>query len=226
MTNTIDPAANLSAIRGKLDAALAEAGRPPGAATVVAVSKRHGEERILPALEAGHRVFGENRVQEAQAKWPQLKARYSDVELHLVGPLQSNKAADAVAIFDAIHSVDRDRIAKALAAEIARQGRAPACLVQVNTGEEPQKSGVAPAQADDFIRRCSEEFGLKVSGVMCLPPVDEPPAPHFALLAKIADRNGLEVVSMGMSADYEDAVRLGATHVRIGTEIFGPRPKD
>ncbi len=226
MTAAIDPAANLSAIAAKLDAALADAGRAKASATVVAVSKRHDAERILPALEAGHRVFGENRVQEAQAKWPPLIAKFDGVELHLVGPLQSNKAADAVALFDVIHSVDRDKIARALAAEIARQGRAPTCLAQVNTGEEPQKSGVAPGEADAFIRRCSEELGLKIAGVMCLPPADEPPAPHFALLAKIAERNHLEVISMGMSGDYEVAARLGATHVRIGTEIFGPRPAD
>lgn len=219
----IDPVANLARVRARLKQAAAEAGRDGDAIDVVAVTKTHGPARILPLLEAGHRRFGENRVQEAAAKWPALRARFPDIVLHLIGPLQSNKAKEAVALFDVIETVDRPKIAGALAAEMEKQGRAPRLLVQVNTGEEPQKAGVAPAEADAFLARCRDEWGLAVAGLMCIPPLGEPPAPHFALLAKIAERNGLEILSMGMSGDYEIAAQLGATEVRVGSEIFGPR---
>ncbi len=219
----IDPAANLAAVQRELKAALAEAGRREDATEIVAVSKTFDEERILPVLEAGHRVFGENRVQEAQAKWPALKARYPDVELRFIGPLQSNKTKDAVALFDVIETVDRPKLARALAAEIEKQGRRPQLLIQVNTGEEAQKAGVAPDETDAFVRACREEYGLAIAGLMCIPPAADDPAPHFALLAKLAERNGLAVVSMGMSADFPIAAQLGATHVRVGSAIFGPR---
>ncbi|MBI1391428.1 MAG: YggS family pyridoxal phosphate-dependent enzyme [Alphaproteobacteria bacterium] len=221
----VDPAANLAAVSARLRGALAEADRPADATRIVAVSKKHDLDRIMPVIDAGCRSFGENRVQEAKAKWPSIKERYTDLRLHLVGPLQSNKAADAVALFDVIETIDREKIARVVGEEMQRQGRSPTCLVQVNTGEEPQKAGVAPSVADEFIRRCRDEHGLRVDGVMCIPPIDEPPAPHFALLAKIAERNRLSIVSMGMSADFEIAAQLGATHVRIGSEIFGPRPE-
>lgn len=219
-----DSAAALSDVKDAIAKAERDAARPKGAVTLVAVSKFHGPERIVPVLEAGHRVFGENRVQEAQGKWPQLKDRFDGVELHLIGPLQSNKAADAVALFDLIETVDRDKIARALAAEMDKQGRRVPVLVQVNTGKEPQKAGVNPEDADAFIARCREEYGLDVRGVMCIPPVDEEPALHFALLREIAKRNNLSVLSMGMSDDFPTAIALGATHVRVGTAIFGPRP--
>ena len=221
---TPDPAANLAEIKTALNQALAEAGRPADSVVITAVAKKHGAERILPALEAGHRVFGENRVQEAAAKWPPLRAQYPDIELRLIGPLQSNKAGDAVALFDVIETVDRPKIARALAAEMEKQGKTPRLFVQVNTGEEPQKAGVAPQDADAFIAACREDFGLDIEGLMCIPPAGEAPVPHFALLAKIGARNGLETLSMGMSADYLAAAQLGATHVRIGAAIFGPRP--
>ncbi|HEY8352680.1 MAG TPA: YggS family pyridoxal phosphate-dependent enzyme, partial [Sphingomonadales bacterium] len=197
--------------------------RPKGSVTLVAVSKTHDAERIRPALDAGHRVFGENRVQEAAAKWPGLRAEYPGISLHLIGPLQTNKVRDAVALFDVIETVDREKLARALAEEFARRGLWRDCLIQVNTGEEPQKAGVAPAEADAFIRLCRDELKLPVRGLMCIPPVDEEPSLHFALLAKIARRNGLEILSMGMSNDFETGVALGATHVRIGTAIFGER---
>jgi PLP dependent protein len=199
-------------------------GRDGAGITVVAISKTQPAERVLAALAAGQRVFGENRVQEAAAKWPALRRDWPDVELHLVGPLQTNKARDAVALFDVIETLDRPKLAQALAAEMTRSGRRPACYVQVNTGEESQKAGIAPAEVDDFIRYCRTDLGLPVVGLMCIPPVDEEPALHFALLRKIAGRNGITVLSMGMSADYEIAVAFGATHVRIGTAIFGERP--
>ncbi|MEX0643833.1 MAG: YggS family pyridoxal phosphate-dependent enzyme [Parvularculaceae bacterium] len=221
----VDPVANLARLRERLNAAAAEAGRDGTTITVVAVSKMHGPERILPLLEAGHRVFGENRVQEALAKWPALKARFPGIDLHLIGPLQSNKAKEAVALFDVIETLDRAKLAKALAGEIAAQGRRPRLFVQINTGEEPQKAGVAPQDADAFLLACRHEHGLEIKGLMCIPPADEAPAPHFALLAKIARRNQLDFLSMGMSGDYETAAQLGATHVRVGTEIFGPRPE-
>lgn len=192
---------------------------------MTAVSKQHDATRIIPVLKAGHRVFGENRIQEAAGKWPQLRQHYPDLELHLVGPLQSNKTAEAVALFDVIETVDRPKIAAALAREIASQGRQPRLLIQINTGEEPQKAGVLPGGADAFIEQSRHEFGLEIAGLMCIPPANEAPAPHFALLAKIAKRQGLEQLSMGMSADYVEAARLGATHVRIGTAIFGVRNK-
>ena len=217
-------AGRLAAVRAEIVAACREARRDPASVTLVAISKTFGPEAILPALEAGQRVFGENRVQEAKAKWPALRERFPDVELHLVGPLQSNKAREAVALFDVIHTVDRPSLCAALAREIDRAGRAPRLLVEVNTGAEVQKAGILPEQTDDFLRRCRDEYGLAIEGLMCIPPFDEPPAPHFALLAKIGGRNGLKVLSMGMSADFATAVQFGATHVRVGSAIFGGRP--
>ena len=222
-TTPADPVANLARIRARLNAAAEEAGRKPEDITVIAVSKNHGAEAILPLLEAGHRVFGENRVQEAMGKWPALKERYPDIELHLIGPLQTNKAKETVAFFDVIETVDRPKLARILSEEMARQGKTLRLLVQVNTGEEEQKAGAAPQEADAFIAQCRDEYGLAIDGLMCIPPAEEAPAPHFALLAKIAARNGLKTLSMGMSGDYEIAATLGATHVRVGTEIFGAR---
>jgi len=213
----------LAAVRAEIARACREAGRDPGGVTLVAVSKTFGAEAIEPVIAAGQRVFGENRVQEAKAKWPPLMARHSGLELHLVGSLQSNKARDAVALFDAIHSVDRDSLAQALAKEIARQGRRPLLFVEVNTGSEAQKSGVMPQDADAFIAACRNRHGLTISGLMCVPPVNEAAAPHFALTGKIAHRNGLHLLSMGMSADFPTAIAFGATHIRVGTAIFGPR---
>lgn len=212
----------LAAIRARVDAALKEAGRT-GPVEIVAVSKTQGEAALRAALAAGQRIFGENRVQEAKAKWPLLRSDYPDVELRLIGPLQSNKAGEAVAFFDVIETLDRPKLAQALAAEMARQGRRPRLLVQVNTGAEPQKAGILPEEADAFIAACRDVHGLSVEGLMCIPPADEAPAPHFALLAKIARRNGLRVLSMGMSGDYMIAAQLGATHLRIGTALFGAR---
>lgn len=220
----VDVAANLAAVEARIAEAARAAGRSPESVIPVAVSKAQPLARVRAALEAGHRTFGENRVQEATAKWPPLKAAFADLELHLVGPLQTNKVGDAVALFDVIETVDRPKLARALAAEMTRTGRRLTCYVQVNTGEEPQKSGVLPGDADAFIAACREEYGLPVAGLMCLPPMDEEPALHFALLAEIARRHGVPLLSMGMSADFETAVRFGATHVRIGTEIFGARP--
>ena len=199
------------------------AGRDPSGVTLVAVSKTFGADAIEGAIQAGQRVFGENRVQEAKAKWPALQERQPGIELHLVGPLQSNKAREAVVLFDAIHSLDRPSLAEALAKEIDRAGREPRLFVEINTGGEPQKSGVLPENADAFIKACRETWGLKVAGLMCLPPANEPPAPHFALTAKIARRNELNLLSMGMSDDFQHAIEMGATHVRIGTAIFGRR---
>ncbi len=216
-----DPAANLKAIEARLTAASAESGR--SRAKVLIVTKTQPAERILPLLEAGWRRFGENRVQEAMSKWPALRARYPSAELHLVGPLQTNKARDALALFDVIQSLDRERLAQILAGEIAKQGKRVRLYVQVNTGEEPQKAGVAPAAADAFIARCRDEWGLPIEGLMCIPPEGEAPAPHFALLAKIGRRNGLAHLSMGMSGDYLIAASLGATLVRIGSGVFGAR---
>jgi pyridoxal phosphate enzyme (YggS family) len=218
-----DPARNLQSIKTELNAALKEAGRKPDSVTIIAVSKQQELARIVKALEAGHRVFGENRVQEAMGKWPALKERYPDVDLHLIGPLQSNKAKDAVALFDVIESVDRPKIAKALAAEMEKQKKRVKLFIQINTGEEEQKAGVIPADADAFIRDCRNDYGLDIAGLMCIPPVEDDPAPHFALLAKIAARNSLDELSMGMSADYVIAAQLGATQVRIGTGVFGAR---
>jgi pyridoxal phosphate enzyme (YggS family) len=191
--------------------------------TLIAVSKTFQAEAINPVIAAGQRVFGENRVQEAKAKWPGLMSAHPGLVLHLIGPLQSNKAKEAVALFDAIHSVDRPSICEALSKEIDRQHRAPQLFVQLNTGDEPQKAGIAPAEADAFIASCREKYGLQISGLMCIPPVDEAPAPHFALTAKIASRNGLANLSMGMSADFAIAIQFGATHVRVGSAIFGAR---
>lgn len=219
-----DPGHTLAEIRHRIDIACAEAGKNADAVTITAVSKKHEAARIDPALKAGHRVFGENRVQEAQAKWPAMKARYDNVELRLIGPLQTNKAKDAVSLFDAIETLDRPKLARVLAEEIEAQSRSPHLFVQVNIGDEPQKAGVRIADADEFIMACRKEYGLTISGLMCIPPHAEPPAPFFGLLKKIAERNGVSELSMGMSADYETAVQLGATHVRIGTQIFGPRP--
>jgi PLP dependent protein len=216
-------ATHLAKVREEITRACASAGRDPGSVTLVAISKTFGPDAIEPVIAAGQRVFGENRVQEAKAKWPALQARHPGIELHLVGPLQSNKAKEAVALFGAIHSVDRPSLAAALAKEIAKQGRAPTLFVEVNTGAEPQKSGVLPEDADAFLRACRETYGLTIAGLMCLPPADEAPAPHFALTAKIARRNGLALLSMGMSADFPLAIEFGATHVRVGTAIFGER---
>lgn len=216
-------ATHLSAVQHSIAQAAAQAGRDPASVVLVAVSKTHGPEVIRPALEAGQRVFGENRVQEARGKWPALKQAFAGIELHLIGPLQTNKVREAVALFDVIETLDRPKLARALADEMARAGRRPRCLVQVNTGHEDQKAGIAPEQADALIRLCREEYGLPVEGVMCIPPADADPEPHFRLLAAIAARNGLAVVSMGMSGDFPTAVRLGATHVRVGTAIFGHR---
>jgi pyridoxal phosphate enzyme (YggS family) len=200
------------------------ANRNPADVTLVAVSKTHGADRVRELLEVGHRVFGENRVQEAQGKFPELKAAWTDLELHLIGPLQTNKARDAVELFDIIQSVDREKLATALVKEMDKLGRRPACYIQVNTGEEPQKAGILPKDLDTFVAACRDQYQLPLVGLMCIPPVDEEPALHFALLAKMAARNGLTKLSMGMSADYETAVRLGATHVRVGSALFGARP--
>lgn len=216
---------NLAAVQAEIESASVRAGRDPASVTLVAVSKTVGPDAIEAAIAAGQRVFGENRVQEAQAKWPDLKARHDGLELHLIGPLQSNKVRQAVALFDAIETVDRPKLAAALSREMDRTGRRPACYIQVNTGEEEQKAGVPPGDADDFIRHCRDEIGLPVVGLMCIPPLDEEPALHFALLAKIADRNGLARLSMGMSADFAVAIGFGATEIRVGTAIFGDRPK-
>lgn len=215
-------AARLADVQDTIAGAARAAGRDPAEVTLVAVSKFHEADRIAPVLAAGHRIFGENRVQEAEDKWPALREQYPDVELHLIGPLQSNKAKEAVALFDVIESIDRPKIAEALAREMERQERRPRCLIQVNTGDEPQKAGIAPQEADAFIATC-RDLGLPIEGLMCIPPVDENPSLHFALLREIARRNGLSVLSMGMSGDYAEAVALGATHVRIGTAIFGER---
>ena len=216
-------AANLIAVRGRIEAAARAGGRAPESVALVAVSKTHPAAIVREALAAGHRVFGENRVQEAQAKYPALREAYPDLVLHLIGPLQTNKVRDALAIFDVIESVDRPRLAQALAKEMDHSGRRPPCLIEVNTGEEAQKAGIMPAEADGFIVECRDRLGLSILGLMCVPPVDEEPAPHFALLREIARRNGLGVLSMGMSADFEKAIRFGATHVRVGTAIFGAR---
>ena len=214
---------HLAEVMRRIADAARAAGRDPADVTLVAVSKTHGADRVRELLAAGHRVFGENRVQEAEEKFPALKAEYPDLQLHLIGPLQTNKARDAVALFDVIESVDRERLAATLAKEMARASRRPDCFIQVNTGEEPQKAGILPAELDAFVAACRDTHKLPVVGLMCIPPVDEEPALHFALLVKMAARNGLAKVSMGMSADYEIAVRLGATHVRVGSALFGAR---
>ena len=218
-----DIAARLAAVSSDIARACRDANRDVSSVTLVVVSKTFSADAIEPVIDVGHHVFGENRVQEAKAKWPALQARHPGMELHLIGPLQSNKAKDAVELFDAIHSVDRDSLCEALAKEIARQGRAPLLFAQINTGSEEQKAGVAPQDADAFLKRCADQYGLKISGLMCIPPIDEAPGPHFALTHKIAKRNGLKLLSMGMSADFATAIELGATHVRVGSAIFGER---
>jgi PLP dependent protein len=215
----------LAVVRERIAAAARAAGRDGGDVTLVAVSKTHDAGTVSSAIAAGQRVFGENRVQEAQAKYPALKAAHSDLVLHLIGPLQTNKLKEAVALFDVIESVDRPKLADALAREMERSGRRPRCFIQVNTGEEPQKAGVPPAAADAFIVECRERWRLPIVGLMCIPPLDQEPSPHFALLREIARRHQLPELSMGMSADYEIAIRLGATHVRVGTAIFGERAR-
>jgi PLP dependent protein len=213
----------LATVEQDIARACKEARRERGSVTLIAVSKTFDAGTIAPVIMAGARVFGENRVQEAKAKWPGLMAAYPGIALHLIGPLQSNKAKEAVALFDAIHSVDRPSICEALAKEIDLQNRRPELFVQLNTGEEPQKAGVAPDDADAFIAACREKYGLSISGLMCIPPVNDAPAPHFALTAKVAARNGLKNLSMGMSADFAIAIQFGATHVRVGSAIFGHR---
>jgi pyridoxal phosphate enzyme (YggS family) len=223
-TLTSTPAATkLAAVRREIADACRAAGRDPATVTLVAISKTFPAGAIADVIAAGQTVFGENRVQEAKAKWPALKERHPGLQLHLVGPLQSNKVKEALTLFDAIHSVDRPSLCTALAKEVAKQGRQPQLFVEVNTGAEPQKAGVLSEQADAFLARCRDEYGLRIEGLMCLPPFEEAPAPHFALLAKIAKRNGLPFLSMGMSADFPRAIEFGATHVRVGTAIFGER---
>jgi pyridoxal phosphate enzyme (YggS family) len=220
-----DPPAirNLADILARIEAARKSALAPSNSTTLVAVSKTFSVEQIRPVLAAGQSAFGENRVQEAAAKWPLLRSQWSNLALHLVGPLQSNKAREAVTLFDAIHSLDRPKLAEALRSAIDKAGRAPHMFVQVNTGEEPQKAGVLPHEASYFIDLCRDTFALPIFGLMCIPPLAEPPAPHFALLAKLARAHGLVGLSMGMSSDFETAIRFGATHVRVGTAIFGAR---
>jgi hypothetical protein len=223
MIASTDPASALAAVRAEIAHACREAGRDPAGVTLIAVAKTFRADAIEPVIAVGQRVFGENRVQEAKAKWPALAAKYPGIELHMIGMLQSNKAREAVELFDAIHSLDRQSLAEALAKEIAKQGRRPVLFVEVNTGGEPQKAGVLPQDVDAFVLRCRESWGLNVEGLMCIPPAEEAPAPHFALTAKIAARNGLKLLSMGMSADFPIAIAMGATHVRVGTAIFGSR---
>jgi pyridoxal phosphate enzyme (YggS family) len=220
---SVDVAANLQVVQQHIESAARNAGRTVEDVNLIAVSKTHDSGRIIPALDAGHRVFGENRVQEATEKWPALRESYDSVELHLIGPLQTNKAKSAIALFDVIQTVDRPKLARVLADEMARSGLQRECYVEVNIGEEPQKAGILPKEADTFILECREQYQLPIRGVMCIPPFDQEPAPYFALLAKIAERNELPAISMGMSGDYEVAVAFGATHVRVGTAIFGPR---
>lgn len=220
MGNAIERLAN---VKQGMNATAVEAARSLSEIQLIAVSKMFEPEKIIPVLEAGQRLFGENRVQEAQGKWPVLRLQYSDIELHLIGPLQSNKTADAVALFDVIHTVDREKIARSLKKEIEKQGKKIELLVQVNTGEEPQKAGIKPLETAEFVRFCRDELGLAISGLMCIPPVDEEAALHFALLKKLADGLDLPKLSMGMSSDFETAVALGATYVRVGSAIFGER---
>ncbi len=216
-------ALRLKEVKENIKKAEKDVERPGGSVTLIAVSKTFEPSDIKPVLDAGQRVFGENRVQEAMGKWPGLRKEFVGVELHLIGPLQSNKVKEAIHTFDVIHTVDRDKIAKALKAEMDRQGKAPKLFIQVNTGEEDQKTGIPPKEADAFIAKCREEYGLEIEGLMCIPPVDEAPGMHFALLEKIAKRNGMEKLSMGMSSDYPIAVQHGATHVRVGSAVFGAR---
>ena len=215
----------IEAVRAEIARACRDANRDPAEVTLIAVSKTHGADLIEPVIAAGQRVFGENRVQEAKAKWPALMEKHPGLSLHLIGPLQSNKAKEAVALFDAIHSVDRPSLCAALAKEIEKQNRKPQLFVEINTGAEAQKAGVLPQDADLFLSACRDTYGLEIAGLMCIPPFDEAPGPHFALTAKIAKRNGLKLLSMGMSADFATAIQLGATHVRVGSAIFGAREK-
>ncbi len=221
---TCGVAERLTEVEARIELAARGAGRSPEDVHLIAVSKTFAAPDILPVLAAGHRLFGENRVQEAKGKWPPLKAQYPDVALHLIGPLQSNKAKEAVALFDAIHSIDREKIARAIAAEMKTQGKRLQLFVQVNTGEEPQKAGVMPQEAPAFVALCRDELELEIAGLMCIPPVDEEAAVHFAFLAKLAAELGLDGLSMGMSDDFETAIAFGATHVRVGSAIFGARP--
>lgn len=214
---------NLEKIRAAIKTAESEAGREADAVRLVAVSKTKSADDIRPVIAAGQRAFGENRVQEAQSKWPDLTAETAGIELHLIGPLQSNKAADAVALFDVIQTIDRPKIAREIAREIEKQGKRPALYVQINTGSEPQKAGIDPDEAAGFIDLCRKDLGLEIAGLMCIPPVDENPGPHFALLAKIGRDNAIERLSMGMSDDFETAIAFGATEVRVGSAIFGAR---
>ncbi|HMN52242.1 MAG: YggS family pyridoxal phosphate-dependent enzyme [Xanthobacteraceae bacterium] len=215
----------LEEVRKQIARACRDAGRESASVNLLAISKTFDAPEILPVIEAGQKLFGENRVQEAKGKWPALRERFPGIELHLVGPLQSNKVKEALSLFDAIHSLDRPKLAAELAKEIQKTRKPPLLFVQVNTGAEPQKAGVLPEQADAFIRECREVYTLPVAGLMCIPPVEEAPAPHFALTKKIAERNGLKLLSMGMSADFASAIALGATHVRVGSAIFGSRPR-
>jgi PLP dependent protein len=221
--NTATSSSGLDHVRAQIARACREANRDAAEVTLIAVSKTFDAAAIEPVIAADQRVFGENRVQEAKAKWPPLTAKHDGLALHLIGPLQSNKTKEAVALFDAIHSVDRPSLCEALAKEIAKQGRKPLLFVEINTGAEAQKAGVLPQDADSFLAACRDKYGLTISGLMCIPPLDEAPGPHFALTAKIARRNGLRLLSMGMSADYITAIQLGATHVRVGSAIFGER---
>ncbi|MFY9784753.1 MAG: YggS family pyridoxal phosphate-dependent enzyme [Pseudolabrys sp.] len=218
-------AKNLEDVRAKILRACRDASRNPADVMLIAVSKTFSADAIEPAIVASQRVFGENRVQEAKAKWPALLSKHPGTELHLIGPLQSNKAKEAVALFDAIHSVDRASLCEALSKEIRKQQRRPTLFAEINTGAEPQKAGVLPQDADSFLTACRDNYGLTIGGLMCIPPLDEAPGPHFALAAKIAKRNGLKLLSMGMSADFATAIALGATHVRVGSAIFGERVK-
>jgi PLP dependent protein len=211
------------AICSSISRSEADFGRTPGSVTLIAVSKMFSEDAIVPVLAAGQRIFGENYVQEAKAKWPSLRERYPDAQVHMIGPLQSNKAGEAIRLFDAIHTVDRESLAAALGKELAKTDRRPSFFVQVNTGSEPQKGGVDPRETVAFVNRCREVHGLTISGLMCIPPFDQTPSPHFGLLAKLAQSLGVPNLSMGMSADFDAAIQLGATHVRVGSAIFGSR---
>lgn len=224
-SDTVDVAANLAAVKSRIATARREAGLPAAGTRLVAVAKRQPEARLQAALAAGHRLFGENRIEEAQARWPALRRAYPEVGLHFVGQLQSRKAEEAVALFDAIETLDRPKLARKLAAAMEKAGRRPRLFVQVNTGEEPQKGGVTPAALPALIRLSRDELGLPVEGLMCLPPKDDDPALHFALLVKLARRHGLSRLSMGMSGDYEIAAAMGADYVRVGEAVFGPRPE-
>ncbi len=216
-------AANVASVQQSIARRVADVGRAPGSVQLIAVSKTFPAEAILPVLETGHRLFGENYVQEAKAKWPALRERFPDARVHMIGPLQSNKAADAVKLFDAIQTLDRESLAKEIVKAVQKEGRQPELFVQVNTGSEPQKGGVEPTETEAFVERCRETHKLTIAGLMCIPPADQPPSPHFALLGRLARSLGLPMLSMGMSADYEAAIQMGATHVRVGSAIFGAR---